>query len=153
MKMAAENMATYFESGVGKAILHVTSDNSVELGRPAASEALYQIKRYQLVNNRVSNDAIALAFIETEILFGLGRSHGFIPTKRRVLATRASDQTVHEFDNRPAAEVYAEMLGIPANRIREELPAPPSPLNTFPFGSTECSHFWAMHSRMNREES
>jgi hypothetical protein len=51
-------------------------------------------------------------------------SHGFIPTKRRVLVTRASDHTVHEFDNRPAAEVYAEMLGIPANRIREELPAP-----------------------------
>ncbi len=89
------------------------------------------------MNNRVTSDAIAVAFIETEILFGLGMSHGFSPTKRRVLVTRASDHIVHEFDNRPAAEVYAEMLDIPANRIRENLPAPPSPFNTFPFGSVD----------------
>ena len=52
-------MATYFESGVGKAILHVTSDNSVELGRPAASEALSQIKRYQ--------PSLVLAFVSPEL--------------------------------------------------------------------------------------
>ncbi len=40
-------MATYFESGVGKAILHTDSANSAELGRLAATEALAQIKRFQ----------------------------------------------------------------------------------------------------------
>ena len=52
-------MATYFESGVGKAILHTDSTNSVELGRLAASEALSQIKLFQ--------PSLALAFVSPEL--------------------------------------------------------------------------------------
>lgn len=52
-------MATYFESGVGKAVLHVASDNSVELGRLAASQALSQIKRFQ--------PCLAFAFLSPEM--------------------------------------------------------------------------------------
>ena len=117
--------------------LRQSSANRIPIFGGSSGDYFKYDANYQLVNNRVSSDAIALAFIETEILFGLGMSHGFTPTKRRVLVTRASDHTVHEFDNRPAAEVYAEMLGVPANRIREKLPAPPSPFNTFPFGSID----------------
>lgn len=117
--------------------LRKSSANHIPIFGGSSGDYFKYDANYQLVNNRVSSDAIALAFIEAEILFGLGMSHGFIPTKRRVLVTRASGHIVHEFDNRPAAEVYAEMLGVPANRIREELPAPPSPLNTSPFGSID----------------
>ena len=53
------NMATYFESGVGKAILHVASDSCVALGRLAASEALSQITHFQ--------PSLALAFISPEL--------------------------------------------------------------------------------------
>ena len=52
-------MATYFESGVGKAILHSDSANSAELGRLAATEALAQIKRFQ--------PSLALAFVSPEL--------------------------------------------------------------------------------------
>ena len=52
-------MATYFESGVGKAILHTDSTNSVELGRLAASEVLSQIKLFQ--------PSLALAFVSPEL--------------------------------------------------------------------------------------
>jgi len=117
--------------------LRQSSANRIPIFGGSSGDYFKYDANYQLVNNRVSNDAIALAFIETEILFGLGMSHGFIPTKRRVLVTRASDHIVHEFDNRPAAEVYADMLGIPVNQMREELPAPPSPFNAFPFGSID----------------
>jgi hypothetical protein len=47
-------MATYFESGVGKGVLHTDSTNSAGLGRLAASEALSQIKRFE--------PSLALAF-------------------------------------------------------------------------------------------
>ena len=52
-------MATYFESGVGKAILHTDSANSVELGRLAATEALAHIKHFQ--------PSLALAFVSPEL--------------------------------------------------------------------------------------
>jgi two-component sensor histidine kinase len=117
--------------------LRKSSANRIPIFGGSSGDYFKYETNYQLVNDRISSDAIAVAFIETEILFGLGMSHGFLPTTRRVLVTRASGHVVHEFDNRPAAEVYADMLGIPANRIREELPAPPSPFNKFPFGSID----------------
>jgi two-component sensor histidine kinase len=117
--------------------LRKSSANRIPIFGGSSCDYFKYDANYQLANNRVASDAIALAFIETEILFGLGMSHGFFPTKSRVLVTRASGHIVHEFDHRPAAEVYAEMLDIPANRIRENLPVPPSPFNTFPFGSID----------------
>lgn len=117
--------------------LRKSSANRIPIFGGSSADYFKFDANYQMVNNRVATDAVAVAFIETEILFGLGMSHGFAPTKRRVMVTRASDHIVHEFDNRPAAEVYADMLGIPANRIREELPAPPSPFNASPFGSVD----------------
>ena len=117
--------------------LRKSSANRIPIFGGSSADYFKFDANYQVVNNRVATDAVAVAFIETEILFGLGMSHGFTPTKRRVLVTRASEHIVHEFDNRPAAEVYADMLGIPANRIQEELPAPPSPFNAYPFGSVD----------------
>ena len=52
-------MATYFESGVGKAILHDSSAKSIELGRLATSEALSRIKRFQ--------PCLAFAFVSPEL--------------------------------------------------------------------------------------
>ena len=118
-------------------LLRKSSSNRVPIFGGSSGDYFQYGPNYQMVNQNVSTDAVALAFLETEILFGLGMSHGFSPTTKRALVTKASDHTVHEFDHRPAAEVYAEMLGIPVGRIRENLPAPPSPLNEFPFGSID----------------
>jgi two-component sensor histidine kinase len=118
-------------------VLRKSSANRIPIFGGSSADYFKYGPNYQIVNNRVSNDAIALAFIETEINFGLGMSHGFFPTKKRVLVTRASDHFVHEFDNRPAADVYAELLEIPVNRIKEELPVGPTPFNQFPFGSVD----------------
>jgi hypothetical protein len=52
-------MATYFESGIGKAILHSDSANSAQLGRLAATQALAQLKRFQ--------PSLALAFVSPEL--------------------------------------------------------------------------------------
>ena len=110
-------------------VLRKSSANCIPIFGGSSADYFRYGPNYQINNDHVSSDAIALAFLEMEILFGLGMSHGFFPSKKRVLVTRASDHFVHEFDNRPAADVYADILGIPANRIKEELPAGPSPLS------------------------
>lgn len=51
-------MATYFESGIGKA-LHTASTNSGELGRLAATDALSHIKHFQ--------PSLALVFVSPEL--------------------------------------------------------------------------------------
>jgi two-component sensor histidine kinase len=117
--------------------LRKSSANRIPIFGGSSADYFKYGPNYQIVNSRVSSDAVVLAFLETEINFGLGMSHGFFPTKKRVLVTRASGHFVHEFDNRPAADVYADMLKIPTNRIKEELPVGPTPFNQFPFGSID----------------
>ena len=118
-------------------LLRKNSSNRIPIFGGSSADYFQYEPTYQMVNDCVSRDAVALAFLETEILFGLGMSHGFSATTKRALVTKASGHTVHEFNHRPAAEVYAEMLGIPVDQMRENLPSPPSPLNEFPFGSLD----------------
>ena len=88
---------------------------------------------YQIVNGVASGDSIALAFVESEVMFGLGLAHGFSPTTRGALITHASDHIVYELDGRPAAEVCAEILGIPLKDLKERSVW----FSRFPFGSTD----------------
>jgi len=88
---------------------------------------------YQMANQRISNDSIVLAFIESDILFGLGMAHGFSPTTKRALITKASGHIVHELDGRPAAEVCSELLGIP----RKQLGNDAIWFSRYPFGATD----------------
>ena len=54
-----------------------------------------------LLGSYRESDAIVLAFIESELLFGMGMAHGFSPTTKRTLITRATGHIVHELDDRP----------------------------------------------------
>lgn len=117
--------------------LRKRSSNRIPIFGGSSADYFKYARSYQLVNDHISNDAVAVAFLETDVLFGLGMSHGFSPTTKRALVTKASGHLVHEFDGRPASDVYAEMLGITASQIKANLPAPPSPLNEFPLGSID----------------
>jgi len=88
---------------------------------------------YQIANQRISSDSIVLAFIESDILFGLGMAHGFSPTTKRALITKASGHIVHELDGRSAAEVCSELLGIPRTQLGNDAIW----FSRYPFGATD----------------
>ena len=113
--------------------LRKLSSNRIPIFGGSSSDYFHFESNYQIVNDDVSEDAVALAFIESEILFGLGMAHGFSPTTKQALVTRASGHIVHELDRRPAAEVCAELLEIPI----EELGEGAIWFSRFPFGATD----------------
>lgn len=88
---------------------------------------------YQILNQTVTTDAFVLAFIETEILFGIGVAHGFSPTTKRALVTKASGHIVYELDGQPAAEVCARLLEIQPERLGNGAVW----FSQFPFGGTD----------------
>ena len=92
---------------------------------------------YQIVDDRVVEDGIAFAFIETDMLFGIGLAHGFSPTTKRALITRAEGKTVMTLDNRPAAEVYAEFMGMRIDTLATKLENSPFLFQGSPFGSID----------------
>jgi two-component sensor histidine kinase len=126
-------------------LLRKASANRIPIvGGGSADYYLYEVN-YQVVNDRVSSDALAIAFIEAEILFGLGIDHGYYPTTRRALVTRAEGHIVHELDGRPAAQVYAELLGVPVEKLMEERASGPRPLTASPFGTTDMHGNSVLH--------
>ncbi len=75
---------------------------------------------YVLHGRRAYRDSVLVAVFETQLRFGLGLAHGFKPTSRRATVTRVREDEGHEaveLDGRPAAEVYAELLGKPQSEL------------------------------------
>jgi len=114
-------------------MLRKASSNHIPIFGGTSSDYFHFESSFQLVNERVSDDAIALAFLESEILYGLGMAHGFTPTTKGALVTKASGHIVHELDGRPASEVCSEILEIPS----EELGEGALWFSRYPFGATD----------------
>ncbi len=68
-------------------------------------------ENYVFVGQRVYRDAVVVAVFETTLRFGIGLAHGLQPSSRRATITRAHGHELLELDGKPAADVYAEMLG------------------------------------------
>ncbi len=113
--------------------LRTSSANRIPIFGGSSSDYTLWAVNYQMVNDTVSEDSVALAFLESEVLFGMGMEHGFSPTTKRALITSASGHIVRELDGRPAAEVCAELLEVPLEKLR----AGDVVLKRFPFGATD----------------
>jgi two-component sensor histidine kinase len=113
--------------------LRKASGNRIPIFGGSSSDYFHFEANYQIMNDCVYSDAIVLAFVEAEILFGLGMAHGFSPTTKRALITKASGHFVHELDGRPAVEVCSELLGVPIGHLGDGVIW----FSQFPFGSVD----------------
>jgi two-component sensor histidine kinase len=114
-------------------LLRKASANRIPIFGGSSGDYFRFESNYQIINNRVESDAIVLAFIESELLFGMGMAHGFSPTTKRALITRASGHIVHELDDHPAADVCADLLGLPRKKLGNDAIW----FSQFPFGTTD----------------
>ncbi len=114
-------------------LLRKASANRIPIFGGSSGDYFRFESNFQIINDRVESDAIVLAFIESELLFGMGMAHGFSPTTKRALITRATGHIVHELDDRPAADVCADLLGLPRKRLGNDAIW----FSQFPFGTTD----------------
>ncbi|KAB8145644.1 hypothetical protein F8S13_00730 [Chloroflexia bacterium SDU3-3] len=61
-------------------------------------------------NDVIENDAVALALLRTGASLGYGVHHGWKPTGRRLVITASEGNIIHEFNGRPAFEVYRQQI-------------------------------------------
>lgn len=71
------------------------------------------------VDGRVATDAVLVALIETDARWAAMRTHGYEPTGQRVRVTKvdASGARALEIDGRPAAQRYADILGVGVDEL------------------------------------
>lgn len=113
--------------------LRKASANRVPIFGGSSSDFFRFEANCQIANGRVFHDSLVTAFVEADILFGLGAAHGFSPTTKTALVTRATGHVVHELDGRPAAEVCSKLLDIPVGRLGNGALW----FSQFPFGTTD----------------
>ncbi|MCX5804490.1 MAG: FIST C-terminal domain-containing protein [Proteobacteria bacterium] len=121
--------------------LRKASVNRIPIFGGSSSDNFHFEANFQILNDMVYNDALVLAFVETDILFGLGTAHGFSPTTKRALVTKASGHIVHELDGRPAVEVCADLLGIPIEHLGDGVIW----FSQFPFGTSDLYGNWLLN--------
>ncbi len=101
-------------------ILKRKTQNRLPVFGGSSGDNLTFEQNYQFANARVLTDSVALCIIETELKFGLAVDHGFTPTDRKAIVTKAEGHRVIDFDQRPAAHVYAEMTRKTVDELRRQ---------------------------------
>jgi len=92
------------------------------------------LRNYQIANGKVYEDAVVLAVVETDLLFGIGVAHGFRPTRNRAIVTHAQGHIVYELDDQPAVEACARLMGLKS----QELKRAPIWFSRMPFGNADA---------------
>ena len=99
-------------------LLRKKSGNKLPIFGACSSNTDINTPTYQLFNGKVYTDSLVLGLFETDLKFGIGKAHGFIPTENHMVVTRAKDYIIKELDYRPAAEVYAAAYNISLRELK-----------------------------------
>ncbi len=87
----------------------------------SAADDLQFVKNYQFENGNVYTNSVILAVLFSNVNIGFGLEHGFEPTDKITLITKAKGNIVYELNNRPAVDVYAEILGVNKKELTKGL--------------------------------
>lgn len=75
-------------------------------------------KNHVFHNDRFYEDGMLVAIFETQLQNGMGLAHGFSPSEKKLLVTRAQDNAVLEINHRRADEAYGELIGISPSEMK-----------------------------------
>ena len=107
--------------GQGDAVNHalaMAAPQLVFVGGSAADEWKFAESRV-FVGGEATDDGAVLVLLEMAVPFTVVKTCSFEPLTGAFTVTRADEpaRVVHELDGRPAAEVYAETVGVPVHAL------------------------------------
>jgi hypothetical protein len=85
----------------------------------SASDAWQFAHTRVFVGGEAADDGAVLVLLDMAVPFTVVKTCSFVPQTDALVVTRADEptRTVHELDGRPAAEVYAEIVGVPVEEL------------------------------------
>lgn len=101
-----------------RGILNTGGSFTPIIGGVAGDDAKFK-KTYQFCNGKATTDSLALLAINSDLKIGFGFSHGYTPTKKKAIVTKAEGRFVYRINNKPAFEEYAKLIGISKNELKK----------------------------------
>jgi|GEM_PF-851051 len=68
-------------------------------------------KNHVFLDDQAYEDSMLVAIFETQLQTGMGIAHGFSPSNKKMLVTRAQENVVLEINHEPADEAYCTLIG------------------------------------------
>lgn len=84
-----------------------------------AGDGLRMQQTHQLHGDEVLTDAVVTAGIGSQAPLGIGVEHGWRPVGARLLVTASNGSRVLRLDDRPALDVYLDVVGAPEEARRD----------------------------------
>lgn len=112
------------ESEVIKGIKKVTSNNIPIIGGSTGDDSKIS-ENFQFLNGNVYTDAVVAISILSDLKLGIGLSHGFDSTGEVVFVNKVeNNRIVTQLNGEPAAEKYAELLGVDLEELKGSITLP-----------------------------
>lgn len=92
---------------------YATLGAGVRLVGGCAGDGLRMEQTHQLWGDEVLTDAVVAAAIGSDAPIGIGVEHGWRPVGQRLLVTASSGNRVQRLDDRPALDVYLDVVDAP----------------------------------------
>lgn len=106
--------------GVLKGMREVSSYRIPIIGGNAGDD--FKLKgTHQFYNGEIYQDAAISILISSDIKFSYASEHGYKPTSKLHLATKAQGGLLLELDKKPALDVYSKETSIPADEIMKKI--------------------------------
>ena len=101
------------------ALLHQKLHGVSIIGGSAGDDLQFQ-KTYLYTEGRFVSDAALFALVETDFPFHVFMTQHFRPTEKKLVVTAAvpEERRVIEIDGEPAAQTYADILGLRVSQLR-----------------------------------
>jgi hypothetical protein len=110
-------------AGVEEAVMDEigNASNLTFIGGSAGDDLQFK-KTHVYVNGRAYSDVAALAVLEMAVPFRVLKTQSFRVLPKILVATKVNEKSreVLEFNNQPAAQAYAEALGVPVSALPGE---------------------------------
>ncbi|VVC03637.1 FIST N domain protein [Candidatus Burarchaeum australiense] len=90
------------------------------MGGSASDSAMFR-QTFQFANGHAYKDACVVVALMSDLKLAFSVKHGLTPTKKQALVTKAQGNTVFTLSGKPAAKVYAKMLGLSMPELKKKL--------------------------------
>ncbi|HIH20774.1 TPA: hypothetical protein HA244_05900 [Candidatus Micrarchaeota archaeon] len=89
-------------------------------GGSSSDSAMFR-QTYQFANGRAYKDSCIVVTVLSDLKIAFSITHGLKPTRKQALASKSRGNRVFTLDGKPAAKVYAKMLGMSMHELRTKL--------------------------------
>jgi len=90
------------------------------VGASSSDSAVFR-QTYQFANGKAYKNACIVTAIMSDLKLAFTVHHGCSPTKKQALVTKAEGNRVYTLSGKPAAQVYAKMLGLSMPQLKKDL--------------------------------